>query len=250
MSADAQAAAVFRVDWRRLALAASSALFAILWAGGVASHWLGLARGDEGWLASLFLLTAGLIVLLGACGLRGALALSGVALLGFAVEAVGVRFGLPFGAYAYTEVLRPQLLGVPVAMGPAWLVLVAFANDAAGRLGLRRWPAVVFAALLTTAVDLVIDPLAANQLGYWRWSGAGVYYGIPFTNFVGWFLTALLACLVTGTRPRQNFWAAFVGSAIILFFALGALAHSLTPVALIGFALCLARLLLALRGRD
>jgi hypothetical protein len=53
-------------------------------------------------------------------------------------------------------------------------------------------------------------------------------------------LTALLACRIMSARPRENFWAGFVGASIILFFALLALAHSLPYVALVGLALCLA----------
>jgi putative membrane protein len=151
-----------------------------------------------------------------------------------------VSFGVPFGRYVYTEALRPQVLGVPIVMGPAWMVLVAFATDAAGRLRLRGRKAYLFAALLTTATDLVIDPLAANRLGYWRWQEAGSYYGVPLVNFAGWFLTALVACRVTGAR--ENFRAGLVGAAVMLFFALLALAHSLPRVALVGFALCRARL--------
>lgn len=223
---------------RRAALWSSLAVFAVLWVGGVASAWLGVEREDAGSLASLFLLTAGLVVMLGERTRRGALSLACVALLGFAVEALGVRFGVPFGRYVYTDALRPQVLGVPVVMGPAWMVLVAFAADAAGRLRLRGWRATLFAALLTTATDLVIDPLAANRLGYWKWAEAGSYYGIPFVNFVGWFLTALVACRIAGGGERENFAAGFVGAAIMLFFALLALAHSLPYVALVGFALC------------
>lgn len=227
--------------WRRAALWIAFAVFAVLWVGGVATAWLGVERADAGRLASVFLLTAGLVVLLGAHTGRGVVSLACVALLGFAFEAFGVRFGVPFGRYAYTGALRPQLLGVPLVMGPAWMVLVAFARDAAGRLRLRGWKAVLFAALVTTATDLVIDPLAANRLGYWKWEAAGSYYGIPFVNFAGWFLTALVACRVASVR--ENFWAGLVGAAIVLFFALLALAHSLPYVALVGFALCLARLL-------
>jgi uncharacterized membrane protein len=225
---------------KRATLALSVLGFAVLWVGGVASAWLGRARGDEGRLASLFLLLAGLVVLLGARTRRDASALGAVALLGFAVEAVGVRTGFPFGAYAYTGVLRPQLLGVPVVMGLAWMALVAYACDFARRLRLSPRLATVFAALWTTAIDLVIDPLAANHFGYWTWARGGAYYGIPFTNFAGWFVTALLACGVMTKHARPNFWARFVGTATLLFFAANALAHSLPLVALLGLALCAA----------
>jgi uncharacterized membrane protein len=226
--------------WRCAALWTALAVFVVLWSGGVLTAWLGVERGDAGRLASLFLLTAGLVVLLGERTTKGALALACVAALGFAFEALGVHTGFPFVRYAYTGALRPQALGVPLVMGPAWVVLVAFASDAAARLRLRGWLATVFAALLTTATDLVIDPLAANRLGYWRWEEPGVYYGVPSVNFAGWFLTALVACRVLGAR--ENAWAGFTGSAIMLFFALLALAHALPQVALVGFALCLAPL--------
>jgi uncharacterized membrane protein len=224
--------------WRGAARWAALTVFAILWFGGVATAWLGVERADAGRLASLFLLAAGLIVLLGERTTEGALSLLYVAALGFAVEALGVHSGFPFGRYAYTRALQPQLLGVPLVMGLAWVVLVAFASDAAARLRLRGWTATLFAALLTTATDLVIDPLAASRLGYWRWEEAGDYYGIPFFNFAGWLLTALVAGRITGAR--ENRWAGFAGAALILFFALLALAHSLTFVALVGLALCVA----------
>ncbi len=222
----------------------------MLWVGGVASHWLGRERTNQGWLASLFLLLAGLIVLLGARTLRSTAVLAGVALAGFVIETIGVRFGVPFGQYTYTDVLQPQLVGVPVVMGLAWMALVAFACDFAARLHLPPWPAAAFAALLTTATDLVIDPLATNQFGYWTWVQEGIYYGIPFTNFIGWFVTGLLACRLLGTSRQPNFWAGFVGTAIIFFFALIALANSLFPVALIGFGLCAAQISVLRRSQS
>lgn len=235
---------------RRAALAVAVSLFALLWVGGVLSQWTGAAGDDEGWLASLFLLNAALIVLLGERTAAGVSRLAVVVLVGFAVEAAGVRFGLPFGEYVYTGVLRPQVFGVPAVMGFAWMALVAFACDFAWRLRLAPWVAVACAAGLTTATDLVIDPLAANRLGYWSWAAGGAYYGIPFSNFVGWFVTALVACPVLRARGRRNFWAAFVGVAIVLFFALIALANSLFTVALVGFALCAARLAHALAAAN
>ncbi|HEX8557545.1 MAG TPA: carotenoid biosynthesis protein [Pyrinomonadaceae bacterium] len=230
---------------RGAALALAAPAFALMWAGGVASHWLGWAEARDGRLASLFLALAGLVVLLGARGRGAAASLGWVALLGFAVELAGSRLGVPFGGYSYTAVLQPQLLGVPVVMGFAWMALVAFACDAAGRLRLGVWATAAAGALLTTAADLVIDPLAANQFGYWSWEGGGAYYGVPFSNFVGWFVTAFAACRILAPRQRANPWAGFVGGAVLLFFALTALAHTLLPVALLGFGLCGARLLAA-----
>lgn len=34
--------------------------------------------------------------------------------ISWTAEAVGSRYGFPFGVYNYTDVLRPQVLGVPI----------------------------------------------------------------------------------------------------------------------------------------
>lgn len=235
---------------RRAVLAALVPAFALLWVGGVASHWLGGGnRRGQGWMASLFLVLAGLIVLVGGRSWRGTAALACVALLGFGVEAVGSYTGLPFGLYAYTDALQPQLFGVPLMMGFAWMALIAYALELFSRIGWPAWLEVAAAALWTTAIDLVIDPLAANELGYWRRSSVGVYYGIPLTNFAGWFVVSLLACGLFRWRLGQNFMALVVGFAIVLFFTLLALANSLFTAALIGLALCVGQLLLGALAR-
>lgn len=235
---------------RRAALAVVVPAFALLWAGGVVSYWRGGTRPEEVWLASVFLALAGLVVLLGARTRRGATALVAVALFGLAVEIVGANTGLPFGAYRYTDALRPRAFGAPLVIGVAWMALVAQSWSLVAPLRLTRLLAVLLAAALTTAVDFVIDPLAANQLGYWRWERAGLYYGIPATNFAGWLLTSLAAVALFSRWLEPGFWARAVGLAITLFFSLGALAHGLRLAAAVGFALCAAQLLISLRAPD
>jgi putative membrane protein len=157
---------------------------------------------------------------------------------------------VPFGAYRYTDALRPRVFGAPLVIGVAWMALVAQSWSLVAPLRLTRTLGLLVAAVLTTAVDFVIDPLAANQLGYWRWERAGLYYGIPATNFAGWLLTSLAALWLFSRRLEPNFWARAVGLAVTLFFALGALAHGLRLAAAVGFALCAAQLLLTLRARN
>jgi bisanhydrobacterioruberin hydratase len=236
--------------WQRAALWVAAPAFALLWAGGVAGHFRGGARPDEVWLASVFLALAGLIVLLAARTIGGALALAGVALFGFAVEVSGANTGLPFGAYAYTDALRPRLFGAPLVIGVAWMVLVAQSWSIFAPMKLPRAASVSLAALWTTSVDLVIDPLAANHFNYWRWEQGGLYYGIPATNFAGWLFTSLAALALFSKRIEPSFWARVVGFGIVLFFALAALAYGLRLAAAVGFALCAAQLLAARRGRS
>ncbi|MFP5345820.1 MAG: carotenoid biosynthesis protein [Actinomycetes bacterium] len=143
--------------------------------------------------------------------------------LGLLAEAVGMASGYPFGSYTYTGTLGPQLLGVPLLVPLAW-VMMAYPCLLAGRTvasGLPRpWPrrphrlpgsrrrrphrlpglrhdvvAVAAAAWLLAAWDLFLDPQMVTA-GHWRWtfpqpSLPGVE-GVPLTNFAGWLLVAVV----------------------------------------------------------
>jgi putative membrane protein len=236
------------VGTRRLALWLLLTLYLVLWTGGVVQHFLiGQTPSGPNWIASLFLMLAALIVLITTASGSDFLRLLCIALAGLMLEALGVRAGLPFGAYSYTDVLQPQLFGVPLVMACAWMVLVAYLKQMARYLSLNAWAKVVLAALWMTAIDLVIDPLAAKTLGYWRWVDVGAYYGIPASNFAGWFVVSLLIFGFVRREWRENYWASVMGLSIVLFFTLIALAHQLFLAGGIGLMLSLAHLLIHYR---
>jgi putative membrane protein len=122
-------------------------------------------------------------------------------------------------------------------------------------LNLPRLIKAALAALWMTAIDLVVDPLAANQLGYWRWAQPGAYYGIPLHNFIGWFVVSFIIFGMFSRRSpkfqleirtRQKSRAArYVGLSIVLFFTVIALSYGLVLAGIIGLGLCLAHLALA-----
>jgi putative membrane protein len=237
--------------WRRMVLILLACAYVVLWAGGVGHYlFVGAVAAEQNWLASAFLSVAGLIVLIAANSSRAALRLVAVAALGLAFELCGVRYGLPFGRYAYTGVLQPEVFGVPLVMACAWMVLVAYLKQALLRLNVRAWSGAFIAAAWMTAIDLVIDPLAANQLGYWRWDVRGSYYGIPSGNFVGWFVCSLAIFVLFRQRWQPNLWHRLTGASIILFFTLVALSFHLFIAALFGFGLCAAELLIHRRRRN
>src|SRR5438132_13463937 len=95
---------------RQAAMLAVAAAYVILWTAGVADHWIGPGRTtDHGWLASLSLLLAAVIVIIGADYSSDLGKLIAIASLGFIVEVLGVRLAIPFGPSTYIDVLRPQL---------------------------------------------------------------------------------------------------------------------------------------------
>ncbi|MDZ4198802.1 MAG: carotenoid biosynthesis protein [Kiritimatiellia bacterium] len=184
--------------------------YGLLWSGGVFSY-LFLGGPPEGveWTAPTFLATASLLVFISMRRSEWPILLLGGA-IGFASEAVGVKFGFPFGSYTYTATLDPRWLGVPLVMAAAWVVLFAYVRQ------MVRRP--LAAAAWMTAIDLVIDPLAANGLGYWTWEHPGPYYGIPWSNFAGWFAVSFLLFSLDRRPVIPSAPVRWVGLSQIVFF--------------------------------
>jgi putative membrane protein len=177
---------------------------------------------DGGWLRAT---TVGSVALLAAAaaahaastrGLRWAAGLvAGAAGVGFAVEAVGVATGWPFGRYAYAGTLGPSALGVPLLVPLAWLSL-AYPCLLAGRLlagelarrGRRpAIPAWALAAWTLAAWDLFLDPQMVAA-GHWTWAEPAPALpgvpGIPIGNFAGWLLVAAIMMAVLDRLPRTT----------------------------------------------
>jgi uncharacterized membrane protein len=133
-------------------------------------------------------------------GGRAALALVGTATLGgFAVEAIGVATGFPFGTYDYSGQLGPKLLGVPLIIPLAWTWMAWPAWLAALRVARGRVGRIAVAAGGLAAWDLFLDPQMVAE-GYWRWHDPvpalpGVP-GIPIGNYLGWLGFAVLLMTV------------------------------------------------------
>jgi bisanhydrobacterioruberin hydratase len=162
-------------------------------------------------------------------GRWGAAAALLILFLSWLVEHVGATTGFPFGAYAYTDVLQPQIFGVvPLAIPFAWLLIVTAAVGIAEQLlepeGVAPGRAASLWKLLTAAgfallLDVTIEPFAVHINHYWVWSESaqGGYYGIPASNFVAWWFSSLLlswallhgrqrASRLRGSASRGAFW--------------------------------------------
>ncbi len=112
------------------------------------------------------------------------------------VEAIGITTGLPYGEFYYSDWMGFKIFGlVP------WSVAFAFAPLIFGSLTIaskivQDWRLqIVLSAFILVLVDMVLDP-AAVVLSIWVWLTPGPYYGIPISNYTGWFLTAFIASIV------------------------------------------------------
>lgn len=160
----------------------------------------------------------------------------------FLAEYASTRVGVPFGYYEYTGATRGQelyLSNVPV-MDSLSFIFLAYGAAGLARLyraprgsGLMAWRdevpplfpargalgAVLLGAVLFMLADVIIDPVALRGerwfLGQiYRYPGGGLYFGVPLTNFTGWFLVGLVGLGLNawcdrraGGLPAPSGWA-------------------------------------------
>ena len=153
--------------------------------------------------------------------------------MAWAAELASIHFGIPFGFYHYTGLTRGQELyvaGVPCfsSLSFAFLAYAAYCL-ARGALVRLRAPLAVRAVLtgfFMMMLDAVIDPAAVRGerwfLGdLFSYPGGGMYFGVPLSNFAGWWLVgaagifAYEAC----ARPGPARGPSRIGAGIALYYA-------------------------------
>jgi putative membrane protein len=155
-----------------------------------------------------------------------------VALGGIAAEAVGVQTGWLFGNYHYSDLLGPQLSGVPWMLGWMWLIMLQGVTYPIQ----NRWLRGMAGASAMTAMDALIEPVAVRA-GWWVWSDEQASWigtwgmnildqTIPWWNFASWWLVSF-ALLLWAPHPvnRDKFmvWRGFWWVMAFFFFALNVL---------------------------
>jgi putative membrane protein len=154
----------------------------------------------------------------------------GIALV---AELASTRVGFPFGLYHYTGLTRGQELfiaGVPFFDSLSFTFLAYAAYCLARRILAQRSGSGSARAILTgffmMMLDVVIDPAAVRGerwfLGHlFYYPDGGVYFGVPLSNFAGWWLVggvgvaAYQACV----RPIRPLEAGRENAGIALYYA-------------------------------
>jgi lycopene beta-cyclase len=137
------------------------------------------------------------------------LAILFISLFTWGAEFLGISTGFPFGNYHYTTLLQPQIASVPILIPFAWLMMLfpswaiadSIISSYLNRSSLYyRFVFSFFSGMIFTAWDLYLDPQMVAQ-NLWVWDQKGYYFGIPLSNFFGWWLTASLLAFIIRPFP-------------------------------------------------
>ena len=132
-------------------------------------------------------------------------------------ELLGTSTGLPFGEYSYLNGLGYKIADlVPFTIPLSWFYLgiscYILARGGLLKLGdSRLWSllALGLGALLLMSWDFVLDPaMSQTAMPFWYWHTPGAFFGMPYQNFAGWFVTGLtfmtIAAVFWRNNPRVN----------------------------------------------
>jgi putative membrane protein len=159
------------------------------------------------------------------------------------LENTSILTGFPFGHYHYTDLLGPKLFLVPLLIGPAYFASGYFAwvigniligDVRGGSSGFTTFAVPFIAAFVMVMWDLTFDPRASTIQNQWIWEQGGGYFGVPLTNYLGWFFTVylflqLFAVFVrfrsAGNEAARPFSRSYYAQAVVMYAVMG-----LTPV--------------------
>lgn len=115
--------------------------------------------------------------------------------IALASELLGTSTGYPFGGYSYTALLGYRVMDlVPFPIPLSWTLILYCALAMCGRLlparddGRTRLVWALVAGLVLTAWDVPMDPAMVKTF-HWVWHEPGGFYGMPYTNWIGWLVT-------------------------------------------------------------
>lgn len=136
-------------------------------------------------------------------------------------ELLGTTYGIPFGAYSYTELLGPKWFArVPLLIPLSWFTM-SWAAWILVRRSTTGVSAIVLGTALLLAWDLLLDPAMSKVTSYWVWGEEGSYYGMPWSNLVGWGVTGLvLLAVLARMAPNPQGTFSFALAVYAVNFAL------------------------------
>ncbi|GAB5465320.1 MAG: hypothetical protein Kapaf2KO_07560 [Candidatus Kapaibacteriales bacterium] len=132
-----------------------------------------------------------------------------VAISGLVFEYIGWTTGFPYGQFWYTDVLQPQILGTPLAIGAAWMyvtvtsiAIVIGLFKSLNRLDSLKIGLLVFlSGVIAAFFDWIMEPTAVS-LGFWYWGNTIP----PLKNYISWFvISSIMAFIMLKIHGLKSF---------------------------------------------
>lgn len=134
-------------------------------------------------------------------------------LTGLIFEVIGVNIGIPFGNYEYVELKHISVLEVPIPVIMAWglyiVITYMYVKTLIRNNGL---PISLLVAIYMVILDLALDPVMVKA-GLWRWIDVygATWYGIPLTNYIGWFTVSFVSIIFYSIVTRNRKYILYAG---------------------------------------
>lgn len=140
-------------------------------------------------------------------GARGVVFLAAVGIISTIAELVSLKTSINVFGVSYRYNLGDRWFSsrivlskvLPIEVSGAWIFLkylsffiTSMITDQFGIGGISK---AFIAALALVSFDFIIDPVAISN-GTWTWKRPGIFFGVPWGNFRGWFLIGLLTSLL------------------------------------------------------
>lgn len=148
----------------------------------------------------------------------------------YTMEEIGVRTGLVFGPYHYSDSLGIKLDQVPVLIPLGWFMMIypsrvvakAILREANSRSLAGISALAALSALVMTAWDMVMDPGMSTVGKVWVWEKSGSYFGVPAQNYFGWVLTTFIVYWLVGwlwrtEDPRSDATRTYAALPVIVY---------------------------------
>ncbi|HRN86403.1 MAG TPA: carotenoid biosynthesis protein [Candidatus Dojkabacteria bacterium] len=115
---------------------------------------------------------------------------------GLIIETTSIKTGFPYSRFQYSDMMGYKLYSiVPYTVFLIWPTLVISAYSLSEFIAKKRFYRIIVTTILLLSLDLVFDPVATG-LGFWKWEQTGLYYGVPFLNFLGWIFSSLISSII------------------------------------------------------
>ena len=150
---------------------------------------------------------------------------SGAVFLGGIIEAVSIITTSSYNYPGFLIYLGPVPLFIAIGWGSTFYITYRISDQILSQFVNKKNYFLLFgmtAGLVGLVTDLCYDPVAVN-LGWWEWQKGSIYFGVPISNFIGWFVFCFGFCFVykyiyskEWSTPKKTMF--FYLSLVIVFF--------------------------------